>query len=398
MPISFVRAAIVLGLLSTVGPIAIDMYLPALPAMTTDLAATSAGTQLSLMAYFVAVAAFQPLYGPVSDMIGRRRPLFFGLLLYVAAGVGAAFAPSIDVLVALRFVQGVGGCACMVIPRAVVRDLYTGVMAARLMALILLVFGVGPILAPFFGSLIAEALGWRAIFAVMSVIGVAALILLTVALPETRTADKRLSSNVKTAMAGYAELVRDPHFLGVSLVGGCALSGFFAFIAGSSFVYIGHYGVSPTTSSMLFSVNAIGFFSVAQLNGRLDAAIGLRRMVRAAASFFWLISVALLAYFMAGGDSIQVLVVGLFLAFASLGLIIPAATVLALENYGPTAGTASSLLGTIQFGSGAVAVALVSAGTQGSIVHMVGTIAVFATIAMVTSMTVLRGGQCLPAE
>ena len=287
MPISFVRAAIVLGLLSTVGPIAIDMYLPALPAMTTDLAATSAGTQLSLMAYFVAVAAFQPLYGPVSDMIGRRRPLFFGLLLYVAAGVGAAFAPSIDVLVALRFVQGVGGCACMVIPRAVVRDLYTGVTAARLVALILLVFGVGPILAPFFGSLIAEALGWRAIFAVMSVIGVAALILLTVALPETRTADKRLSSNVKTAMAGYAELVRDPHFLGVSLVGGCALSGFFAFIAGSSFVYIGHYGVSPTTSSMLFSVNAIGFFSVAQLNGRLGAAIGLRRMVRAAASFFW---------------------------------------------------------------------------------------------------------------
>ncbi len=286
----------------------------------------------------------------------------------------------------------------MVIPRAVVRDLYTGVTAARLMALILLVFGVGPILAPFFGSLIAEALGWRAIFAVMSVIGVAALILLTVALAETRTADKRLSSNVKTAMAGYAELVRDPHFLGVSLVGGCALSGFFAFIAGSSFVYIGHYGVSPTTSSMLFSVNAIGFFSVAQLNGRLGAAIGLRRMVRAAASFFWLISVALLAYFMAGGDSIQVLVVGLFLAFASLGLIIPAATVLALENYGPTAGTASSLLGTIQFGSGAVAVALVSAGTQGSIVHMVGTIAVFATIAMVTSMTVLRGGQSLPAE
>ncbi|MHA1554847.1 MAG: multidrug effflux MFS transporter [Alphaproteobacteria bacterium] len=390
MSISFFRAAIVLGLLSAAGPIAIDMYLPALPTISVSLNSSVAGTQMSLMAYFVAITLFQSVYGPLSDMVGRRPPLFVGLSLYALAGIGCAFAPNIEVLIALRFVQGVGACAGMIIPRAVVRDLYTGVTAARLMALIMLVFSIGPILAPFFGSLIAETLGWRMIFIAIAAVGVASLVLLTTALPETRTKDQRMNSSVSAAIAGYRVLFRDPRFLATGMLNGFGLSMFFSFIAGSPFVYIDHYGLSPFGYSVAFGINAAGFFGTAQLNGRIGMWLGLRRMVRIAiAASFTFIALGFL-YFLAGGDELLVLMASLFLSVACLGLVIPASSVLAMEAHGPIAGTASSLLGTIQFGAGTISIAVMSLVGDGSALPLVSVVAASAMGGLLVSFFAMR--------
>ncbi|MBP6505330.1 MAG: Bcr/CflA family efflux MFS transporter, partial [Rhodoferax sp.] len=200
---SFLRIALVLGLLSAVGPFSIDMYLPALPSIGTDMDASIGAVQASLMAYFVAMGAGQIIYGPVSDMVGRRLPMYFGLTLFCIGSVGCALAPDVHSLIALRFVQGLGACACVVIPRAIVRDLYTGHEAARVMALLMLVFSVSPILAPLAGSLLVEFSGWRSIFWVIAAIAVAALVLVATSLRETRPKEQRSASGLRSALAAY---------------------------------------------------------------------------------------------------------------------------------------------------------------------------------------------------
>ena len=164
----FLRTAVVLGLLSAIGPFAIDMYLPALPSIGEDLGASTAAVQMSLLVFFLSMGFGQIVVGPISDMVGRKAPLYVGLALFAAGGIGSALAPSIEWLIAFRFVQGLGACAGMVVPRAIVRDLHTGTEAARLMSLLMLVFSVSPILAPLTGSVVIESFGWRAVFWVVT--------------------------------------------------------------------------------------------------------------------------------------------------------------------------------------------------------------------------------------
>ena len=219
MASSFARNAIVLGLLTAVGPFAIDMYLPALPAIGTDLQVTPGAVQLSVVAFFTAVGLCQLVYGPVSDMFGRRRPLFIGMILYTIGGIGCALAPNIETLIAMRFLQGVGACAGMTIPRAIIRDLHTGPSAARLMSLVMLVFSVSPMLAPLSGSMVSVLVGWRAIFAVLAFFGVLGLLLAIFALPETRLPEARISSSWRSALANYGLLLRDRRYLGITFIG-----------------------------------------------------------------------------------------------------------------------------------------------------------------------------------
>jgi MFS transporter, DHA1 family, multidrug resistance protein len=263
MSSSFARNAIVLGLLSAIGPFAIDMYLPALPTIAADFHASPAAVQGSLMAFFLAVALCQIIYGPLSDSFGRKAPLYLGGVLYVVGAIGCSFAPSIEWLIFARFVQGVGACAGMTIPRAVVRDLHTGHEAARLMSLIMLVFSVSPILAPLTGSFVIAFAGWRDIFFAMSAAALLSLLLVAFALRETRPREERIPFDVKTITASYLELFRDRHYLGLVFIGGFGLSSFFAFLAGSSFIYIDHFGLTPTQYSFAFSVNAIAFIGTA---------------------------------------------------------------------------------------------------------------------------------------
>src|SRR4051812_37218200 len=348
MNAQLVRSAIVLGLLSLVGPLAIDMYLPALPAIGTAFKANTAAVQQSLMAYMAAIAVCQLIYGPLSDMVGRKLPLYFGLGIFIAGSVGAAMAPSIEWLVVARFIQGIGACASMSLPRAIVRDQYTGAPAAQLMSLIMLVFSISPILAPLTGSFVIQFGDWRLLFWVMTAVGGLSLALLGFGLKETRPKEARLASGLGAALKAYWGLARDLRFVGLSLIGGFGMASFMAFLGNSSFIYIEHYGLTPTQYSLAFSVNAVSFFAVSQATGFLVGKFGLNRVVRAAVTGYASSMVLLLALYLAGFDSIWVIGVMMFVAFGFLGLVLPSTGVLAMEEQGEVAGSASALLGTIQ--------------------------------------------------
>jgi MFS transporter, DHA1 family, multidrug resistance protein len=393
---SFARKAIVLGLLSAVGPFAIDMYLPALPTIAGDLHATTAATQMTLTAFFIAFGLSQIVYGPVSDMTGRKPPLYFGLSLFLAGTVGCGLAASVEWLIAFRAVQGLGAAAVMVVPRAIIRDLHTGVEATKLMALIMLVFSVSPILAPLVGSALIVPFGWRAVFAAVAVVSLLVLALVAFALPETWPAERRVKPSLASIRAGYGRLLRDLRFLGLTFIGGLGLASFFTFLASSSFIYIDHYGLTPTQFSLAFSVNAVGFIGASQFSGRLGARYGMSRVVAGAVAAYSMMAVALFAVTLAGFDSLPVLMTMLFLAFACLGLVIPATMVLALDEHGTIAGMASALGGTLQMLTGGVMIVVVSAFFDGTSLPMVTTIASCSIGAFVLSRLTLRQKDLVP--
>lgn len=389
MASGLVRNAVVLGLLSAVGPFAIDMYLPALPTIAADLRAETGAVQMSLLAFFVALAIAQLFYGPLSDMFGRKIPLYGGLVLFAAGSVGSALASNIDMLVLFRFVQGLGAAAGMVIPRAVVRDLHRGVEAARLMSLLMLVFSVSPILAPLTGSVIIGFFGWRGVFWAVLIAAMAAIVLLMAFQRETRTREARLESNLAGALRSYRLLLKDRHFLGLVFIGGLGISSFFVYLANSSFVLIDHYGLTPDQYALAFSANAVSFFGVSQLNGWLGARFGLWRVMRFAASGFAVAMLAMYAAVLMGHQSLWLVAGFLFVGYGFLGLVIPTTAVLALDEYGTIAGTASALMGTFHFVIGGAAIALTSAYFDGTVVPMAGGIAGCAVSAFVLTQIVL---------
>lgn len=393
----FARNAIVLGLLSAVGPFAIDMYLPALPSIAADLRASTTATQMTLTVFFIAFGLCQIVYGPLSDVYGRKAPLYAGLVLFTLGSIGCALAPGIGALIAFRFIQGLGAAAMAVIPRAIIRDLHTGVEATRLMALVMLVFSVCPILAPLFGSALIVPFGWRAVFAAVTLAALIGVVLVATLLPETRPVEDRISGNVRNVFGAFAELLRDRHFLGLTFIGGLGMSSFFAFLATSSFVYIGHYGLTPTQYSLAFSVNAIGFIGASQFASRLGARFGMGRMVLTAVSLYAGFAVLLFALTLAGFDSLSVLMPLLFTSFAFLGLVIPSTMVLALERHGPIAGIAAALGGTLQMVTGGAMIAVAGLFFDGTTLPMVATIAFTAVAALLVSVATLHSDELATA-
>ncbi len=397
MPTPFFRTAVVLGLLSAIGPFAIDMYLPALPTIGRTLQATPGAVQASLMAFFVALGVGQVFYGPLSDMLGRKAPLYFGVGLFGLGSIGCALAPDIETLVALRFVQGLGACVGMVVPRAVVRDLHTGAQATRLMAMLMLVFSVSPILAPLVGSLLIDVAGWRSVFWAVTAIAVLLLALLATALPETRLPEERVKSTLRSALAAYALLLRDRHFLGLVFIGAFGSSSFFAYLANSPFVMIDHFGLTPRQYSLAFAVNAAAFIGAAQCTAALTLRFGQLAVIRLANTGFALTMLLLLLLHLAGVDRLDVMIVLLLLGFGCYGLASPAVSVLALDPHGPIAGTASALMGTLQFVTGAVVMAVIGFFVDGGARPMLLGIAGCASLALLLTLLTL-GGRTPPPQ
>ncbi len=395
---SFARNAIVLGLLAAIGPFAIDMYLPALPTISSDLHASTAATQMTLMAFFIAIGFCQIVYGPVSDIFGRKPPLYFGIVLYAIAAVGCALSTSIEMLIAFRFLQGVGAAAPMVIPRAIVRDLHRGVEATRLMSLIMLVFSVSPILAPLTGSAFIVPFGWRAVFYAVTIAAALAFSLVALALPETRAPAQRVSGGLGSVMKGYGFLLRDKKFLGLVFIGGFGMSSFFSFLASSSFIYIEHFGLTPTQYSLAFSINAIGFIGASQFAATLATRFGLPRVIATAVTFYLAFALLLFGVTLAGVNNLPVLMGLLFCAFACLGLVVPSAMVLSLEEHGPIAGMASALGGTLQMLTGASMIVIVSLFFDGTPLPMVTAIAFCACVAFLLSRLTLKGPYLVHRE
>jgi DHA1 family bicyclomycin/chloramphenicol resistance-like MFS transporter len=396
MASSYAKHAIVLGLLAAIGPFAIDMYLPALPTIAADLQASTAATQMTLMVFFLAFGLCQIAYGPVSDMIGRKPPLYFGLALFTAGSIGCGAAGSIEWLILFRVVQGIGAASVMVIPRAVIRDLHTGVEATQLMSLVMLVLSVSPILAPLGGSGLIVAFGWRAVFVAVTVVAVLGIVLVTVFLPETRPPEDRIKVSIVNVLGGFGHLLRDRRFLGVTFIGGLGMSSFFAFLASSSFIYIDHFHLTPTEYSLAFSVNAVGFIGASQFAAKLGARFGMARVVTAAVSLYAAVALALFAVTAVGTDSLWVLIAMLLVAFACLGPVIPSTMVLALEEHGPIAGLASALGGTLQMVTGGIMIVVVSLFFDGTALPMVTTIALCALGALALSLATLGGRRLAP--
>lgn len=346
------RLALILGLLSAVGPFAIDMYLPALPAIAADFGATEAAVQATLTAYFTAFGLAQLIYGPMADAVGRKPPLLLGLIIFAAGSVGAIFAGTITSLAAWRFVQGLGGAALMVVPRAVIRDRYTGTEATKLMAMLMLVISVSPMLAPLAGSGVIAFSGWRAIFVALLLASAFSVALLTFGLPETLSPADRQAPLLAPMLAGARRLLTDPVFMALTFVGGFGMASFFVFIASASFVYTGQFGLSPTGFSVAFAINAVGFFGASQIAAPLGARIGIGRVVRLGVTGFAVMTLCLAGLALGGLASLPVIVGGLLLANAFLGLVIPTTMVLALDDHGDIAGLASSLGGTLQMLAG----------------------------------------------
>jgi MFS transporter, DHA1 family, multidrug resistance protein len=388
---NFLRLALVLGLLSAIGPFAIDMYLPALPAIGVALHADVHQVQLSLMAFFLAFALMQIVYGPASDMFGRKPPLYAGIALFVVGSIGCALAPDIGWLIAFRFVQGLGGCAPNVITLAIVRDHHTGADAARLMSLLMLVFSVSPILAPLAGSLIIDAGGWPMIFWAVAVIGLLGLALAAFALEETRPPERRAQSGLASTGLAFATLARDPHFLGLAGTMSLGVASFFIYLSNSSFVLIEHYGLTPRQYGLAFSVNAASFIGASQFSGRLGHRHGLKRMLGVSVACFALTMCAGCAINLAGVDTLASLIVMLMIGFGFLGLVIPAASVMALEHHGEIAGAASALMGTMEMVTGAIVIALMGLVVDGTARPMLAGVAGLALLTWLLAWVSLRG-------
>jgi len=329
-------------------------------------------------------------------MVGRKPPLYFGLGLFLIGSIFCGLAQSIEWLIAFRLLQGIGAASVMVVPRAVIRDLHTGVEATRLMSTVMLVFSVSPILAPLVGSGLIVPFGWRAVFVAVTIVSVIALVLVGTLLPETHPKERRVKSEIASVLYGYGSLLRHLRFLGLTFIGGLGMASFFSFLASSSFIYIDHYGLTPTQFSLAFSVNAIGFIGASQFSATLGMRFGMARVVSTAVSAYALFAVALFGITLAGVDSLLVLMVMLFLAFAWLGLVIPATMVLALDDHGPIAGMASALGGTLQMVTGGLMIVIVSVFYDGTSLPMVTMIALCAIGALVLARLTLRRRTVVP--
>ncbi|NIE78589.1 multidrug effflux MFS transporter [Pantoea sp. Tr-811] len=383
------RMVLILGALSAFGPLAIDFYLPAFPAMAQAFATDEQHVQTTLAAYFLGLSIGQLAYGPVADRFGRRKPLLFGVGLFTLASLACAYAPNLDTLVLARFVQALGGCAGMVLSRAIVSDKCDPVASAKVFSQLMLVMGLAPILAPMLGGVLVNLAGWQSIFLALSLFSAACLLAVSLGLPESLPAHMPRQP-LSGALRQYLRLLADRVFLGHALTGGIAIAGMFAYIAGSPFVFIKLYGVPAEHYGWLFGTNAAGFILVAQVNARLLAKRGPAFLLARAVWMYLAAGLVLLGVAALRPAQLWPLMVPLFVCIASLGCIIPNASACAMSGQGARAGSASALMGCLQFSVAAGAAALVGVLHDGSAVPMTLVISLCGALAVSVALLTRR--------
>ncbi|MFI6081041.1 multidrug effflux MFS transporter [Streptomyces sp. NPDC051217] len=364
---------LVLGGLTALPPLSMDMYLPALPAVTRALGSSAATAQLTLTACLTGMALGQLVVGPMSDKWGRRKPLLLGMVVYVFATAICALAPTVELLIGFRLLQGLAGAAGIVIARAVVRDLYDGVEMARFFSTLMLISGVAPVIAPVIGGQVLQVTDWRGIFVVLTFVGIALTLVVVKWLHETLPSEKRHGGGVGEALSTMRGLLADRVFTGYMLAGGLAFAALFAYIAASPFVVQEIYGASPQTYSLLFGVNSIGLITVGQINGRL--LVGRVSMDKVLALGLVVITLAgaallLMTSGVFGEPGLVPVAAGLFVLMSAMGLAMPNTNALALMRTPHAAGSASALIGTASFLIGAVASPLVGIAGEETAVPM----------------------------
>ncbi len=362
----YYRLALILGAQTAMGPLAIDTYLPTLPTITREFSTSAAVVQLSLSVYFIGMALGQAVYGPLSDRHGRRPPLFVGIALFVIGSLGCALAPNVGTLVFFRFLQALGGCAPLVIPRAVVRDLFDERDSVRMLSVLMLVMGLAPILAPLVGGQMLKYFGWRSIFWAYVAYGRVLLLVVALGLEESLPLERRTRQPLAAVMHTYVRLLSDWRYMGYVLAGGLVFAGLLAYISGSPFIFIELHRISPQRFGFFFGSNAIGIIGASQVNRFLVHRYTARQILQAVLWITLTASIGLLLAAYTPDAGLVAIVIPLWFFIAMHGIVSPNTTALAMGPYGGVAGSASALLGTVQFLLGAAAGSLISAFADGT--------------------------------
>lgn len=385
--IPFAALILLLASLTAFGPLSIDMYLPAFPAIAENLGVPLSSVQLSLASFFVGLATGQIFYGPLTDRYGRKKPLYVGLGIYAVASVVCTFTKNVEMLILFRFLQALGSCAGVVISRAIVRDLFSHQETAKVFSLLMLVMGAAPILAPVLGGQISEHFGWRMIFALLAVISTLCIILIATFLPETHHPDQRV--HIKDSWKIYGSILKDRNFMGYALAGGAAQAGMFAYITGSSFVFINHFGIPAKSFGWVFGSNAVGLILCSQINTRL-----LKRLSYDAILEKIFVILAVLGVLLATAGILNWgfwgIMIPLFLFIASLGMTFPNSTAGAMATQKKSAGSASALLGTLQYGIAALSSAAVSRLHNGTTMPMCVLMGCFGVLALILHRVIIK--------
>lgn len=373
---------LILGTLTTLGPFSIDMYLPGFPIIATYLHTTTAAVSLSLSSFFIGISAGQLLYGPLLDRFGRKKPLYAGLIIYIIASVGCVFITSLEALVILRFVQAIGSCAAAVASVAMVRDLFPVKDNARVFALLMLVVGASPMVAPAVGGYVTAAFGWQSVFLILAFIALIILIVVIFSLPESYAPDPTFSLKPKPILKNFKAVLYEPQFYTYAISGAFAFSGLFAYVAASPLVFMDVYKVDGKAYGIIFALLSIGFIGSSQVNSVLLKRFSSADIIPAAIISQVIIAVVFYAAATLNYLNLYGTIGFIFLFLCCVGLTNPNAAALSLAPFSRNAGTASSLMGAMQLGIGAIA--SVAVGTFGahSSMPMAGIMALTSIIAM----------------
>lgn len=341
---------LVLGTLTALAPFSIDMYLPAFPAIARSFGTSTGRVTWSLSSFFLGISVGQVLYGPLLERFGRKKPLYAGLFLYLIATAGCCLAPSIEVLIALRFIQAAGSCAAGVVSMTMVRDLFPIKDNANIFSLLLLVLGASPMIAPTIGGFISASFGWQAIFVTLFLLALIILVAAYTVLPESRQPDKSYSLQAKPILLGFWQVISVPQFITYAIGGGLASSGMFAYIAASPSIFMEGYGVSNRNYGWIFAIVTIGFVGLSQFNRLFSNYFKPEQIVLGAVTCMAVISIVLLCGLNQGWIGIVGTASLLFVFLGCVGIINPNAAALSMAPFDKNAGSAASLFGLIQWG------------------------------------------------
>ena len=388
-PPGVARLTLVLGAIMALGPLALDMYLPALPMLESEFSASAARVQHTVSAYLLGMAFGQLAMGPLADRFGRKPPLLGGLALFVLASGACALAGTIESFVLLRFAQALGGSSIMVVVRAVIRDRFDAIQSARVLSLMMLVMGAAPILAPLAGGWLLVASSWHAIFWLLAIYGVFCIATAYLFLVESHPVQAR-SATVLGALRAMLPLVRDRRFVGPALVFMFSFGAFFAYLAAAPFVFIQYFRVPAERFGIYFGANALGFILISQVNRSLVAGRGPRRVLGWGVAVQAGAAALLLASALIGAGGFPVVFALLFFVVASLGLIASNVSAVAMAPFGDRAGGAASLLGFTQALTGTVTSAALGWIPARGVLPMAAVIAACAGVSLTAYLCLVR--------
>jgi DHA1 family bicyclomycin/chloramphenicol resistance-like MFS transporter len=372
-----------LGSLSVISPFAIDMYLPAFQELASDFGVPSTTISLTLSSYFIGLAIGQVFYGPLLDRFGRKKPLIAGLSLFILASIGCAFAPDVYTLIALRFIQALGGCVAQVASIAMVRDFFPVKDSAKILSLLFLFIAASPLLAPSIGGLAMLVLGWKFVFLIMAGIVGIILSLTYLLLPEGHTPDPSISLKPVAILAEYLVIIRHPRFATYAVAGALSFAGLFTYVAGSPIIFMEGFSLNKYTYSAIFAALAMGFIGGSQLNVLLLRWYESEKLFLHALLTQVVASMVFVVGSWAGWYGLSETLVLLFIFLSSVGLTNPNASALALSPFSKNAGSASALLGFLQLGVGSLISTGISATTPHDSFPIIAILSITATLALI---------------